>query len=68
MRDMKYQDCSTTIEALRGDAIPDGWDPTSGGAYCRELWVASAAEALEINAALAGAAARAMEGGPYPDA
>jgi hypothetical protein len=37
------------IEALRGETTPDGWDPTSGGAYCRELWVGSADEALQLN-------------------
>ena len=41
------------IEALRGEATPDGWDPSSGGAYVRELWVDCAAAALQINAALA---------------
>lgn len=41
------------IEALRGEATPDGWDPTSGCAYVRELWVDSAAAAMQINAALA---------------
>lgn len=39
------------IEGIRGEPIPDGWDPASGGAYTREFWAPDAATANRWNRA-----------------
>ena len=40
------------IEGLRGEPIPDGWDPASGGTYTREVYAPDPATAAAIDMAL----------------